>query len=289
MTVGAVIVAAEPPGLLPCLAKTARVEEPEIRKDVHAPRADERDRDGRGVLPGVRASIAWVTMVTLLLPGMDGTGRLFRRILPLLDPALGARVVSYQLDRTLGYGQLLHEVEVPVGPLCIIAESFSGPLAVVLASRHAAQVRGLVLAASFVRSPSVLRVRMAAALGAPLFRLRLPDFALRVGMLGADATDAEVRELREALESIQPDVLAHRLDAVARVDVTELFASSATPTMYLAGARDRLVGVRVAKELQRLRPEMRSHALDAPHLVLQRAPVEAAALVNAFLLPLVAS
>ena len=36
MTVGAVIVAAEPPGLLPCLAKTAQVEEREIRKDVHA-------------------------------------------------------------------------------------------------------------------------------------------------------------------------------------------------------------------------------------------------------------
>jgi len=153
-------------------------------------------------------------MVTLLLPGMDGTGRLFGRFLPLLDPALGGRVISYPMDRMLGYDELLAGLEVPAERFCIVAESFSGPLGLLLANKYKDRVRGLVLAASFVTSPTPLFARMAAAAGAPLFRVRLPDLALRLAMLGSDADDAEVRELRGALESVRPDVLAHRLDEV---------------------------------------------------------------------------
>jgi pimeloyl-ACP methyl ester carboxylesterase len=127
---------------------------------------------------------------------------------------------------------------------------------------------------------------MAAAFGAPLFRTRLPDLALRVALLGADAESEDLRELREVLDSVAPRGLAHRVGEVARVDVTASFVSSAIPTLYLAGARDRLMSVAVMNKLKRLRPDIVSYVLDAPHLVLQQARAEASALVNAFLLPL---
>lgn len=224
-------------------------------------------------------------MATLLLPGMDGTGRLFARLHPLLDPALGARVVSFPTDRTLGYGDLLAELEVPSGPFAIVAESFSGPLGILLASKHPNQVRGLVLVATFARNPTTLLARMGAALGPRLFRARPPDLALRWALLGMDATDADVSDVRAAIESVDPAVLAHRLREHVRVDVTQEFRSSSVPTLYLAGRRDRLVGTRVMRELQRLRPDLKTRVLDAPHLVLQRAPAEAAATINEFLLP----
>jgi hypothetical protein len=41
--------------------------------------------------------------------------------------------------------------------------------------------------------------------------------------------------------------------------------------------------LRIGK-LRRLRPDMRTRLLDAPHMVLQRAPAEAASLINEFLL-----
>jgi pimeloyl-ACP methyl ester carboxylesterase len=124
-------------------------------------------------------------MVTLLLPGLDGTGRLFARLYPLLDPALDARVVSFPTDRALGYNDLLAELEVPSGPFAIVAESFSGPLGILLASKHPMQVTGLVLVASFVRNPSPL-ARIAAALGRRFFRARPPSLALRWALLGMD-------------------------------------------------------------------------------------------------------
>jgi hypothetical protein len=58
-------------------------------------------------------------MVTLLLPGFDGTGRLFGRLQPRLDPALGARVVSFPPDRALGYKDLLAQMDVPSGPFAV--------------------------------------------------------------------------------------------------------------------------------------------------------------------------
>ncbi len=224
-------------------------------------------------------------METLLLPGMDGTGRLFSRLLPLLDPALGARVVSYPVDRRLGYAELLAELAVPSGPFCVIAESFSGPLGVLLARRYEERVLGLVLAASFVTSPAPLVARVATAAGSLLFALPLPDLALRAAMVGMDADEDDLRELRAAMESVRPDVVAHRIGEVARVDVTREFSACVTPTLYIAGAHDRLVGSRTVKRLQIVRPGMELRVLDAPHLVLQRAAAEAASVANAFLMP----
>jgi pimeloyl-ACP methyl ester carboxylesterase len=68
--------------------------------------------------------------------------------------------------------------------------------------------------------------------------------------------------------------------------VTETFRSSSVPTLYLAGRRDRMLsaGTGTVTELRRLRPDMQTRVLDAPHLVLQRAPAAAATLINGFLL-----
>src|SRR5713226_3154653 len=95
-------------------------------------------------------------METLLLPGMDGTGKLFTSFERQLSPELHPRIISYPPDRVLGYQQLLGEIRVSPGPFAIVAESFSGPLAIELASRYANRLCALVLVASFVRNPSTL-------------------------------------------------------------------------------------------------------------------------------------
>jgi pimeloyl-ACP methyl ester carboxylesterase len=99
-----------------------------------------------------------------------------------------------------------------------------------------------------------------------------------------EATDAEVSDVRAAVESVDALVLAHRLRELVAIDVTEGFTSSSVPTLYLAGKRDRLVGSSIMRQLRRLRPDMQTRVLDAPHLVLQRAPAEAASLISEFLL-----
>ena len=99
-------------------------------------------------------------MTTLvLLPGLDGTGTLFGPLVEALAGKLRVAVLSYPVDRALGYDALEAIADAglpPQGPLVLLGESFSGPLAVSIAARHPDRVVGLVLCCSFVRNPRPL-------------------------------------------------------------------------------------------------------------------------------------
>jgi pimeloyl-[acyl-carrier protein] methyl ester esterase len=221
---------------------------------------------------------------TLLLPGMDGTGSLYRAFANQLSPALNPRIVSFPRDRHRSYQQLLEDIPVPAGPFAIVAESFSGPLGILLAARYPERARALVLAASFVRSPSMLARWTPSLVLRGLFRLPLPELALRLALVGMDANDERVSEVRAAIESVEPGVLADRVSEIAPLDVSAELAQSAVPILYIAGRRDRVVGARAIAELVALRPDVEMRVVDAPHLVLQCRPVECATLISEFLL-----
>src|SRR5258706_2862593 len=94
-----------------------------------------------------------MTITALLLPGMDGTGRLFTPLGRALGPRFETRVIAYPRDRVLTYGELGAQIALPRGPFVLVAESFSGPIAIALAASRPPGLVGLVLAASFARSP----------------------------------------------------------------------------------------------------------------------------------------
>lgn len=205
-------------------------------------------------------------MKLLLLPGLDGTGRLFRPFVEALPSGLEPEVVSYPADLCLSYEELLLRIAVPSGPFAIVGESFSGPLAIRLAAARPAGLRGLILVGTFARQPMP---RFLGKLAHPaLFSLRPPEAALR-----ALLTDSCVRDVADAIASVRPEVLAHRIREVLAVDVARELAAVDVPILTLAGRRDRLV--RPAP----LRADATHVVLDAPHLVLQSRPREAAAAI----------
>jgi pimeloyl-ACP methyl ester carboxylesterase len=97
-----------------------------------------------------------------------------------------------------------------------------------------------------------------------------------------DASATDVAELRAAMSSVAPPVLAGRLREVASVDVSTEFSAGRGPVLYIAGARDRLIGSAVWEDMKRIRPDMAITVLDAPHLVLHRKPLDASRLIAEF-------
>ena len=76
---------------------------------------------------------------------------------PLLE-ALGdreAQTVHYPPDRCLGYDALEPWLRdrLPAEPFVLLAESFSGPLALRLAADPPVGLQGVILVASFARAP----------------------------------------------------------------------------------------------------------------------------------------
>src|SRR4051794_30694541 len=116
----------------------------------------------------------------LLLPGMDGTGRLFARFARALEVYFETRVVAYPLDEALDYDALLARIAIPSGPFVVVAESFSGPIGIALAAARHASMRALVLAGSFARSPwPQVPAWLSVLVRSPLFAAPPPRAILR--------------------------------------------------------------------------------------------------------------
>ncbi|MEO1699592.1 MAG: alpha/beta fold hydrolase [Planctomycetota bacterium] len=214
----------------------------------------------------------------ILLPGMDGTGRLFAPLLRELG--VDATVLAHPADRPLDYDALLEDVarHLPPGPLVVLGESFSGPLAVRLAAERD-DIVGLVLCATFVRGPrsgALLRLAELVARGAP------PAPVVRALLAGFDAPRALVDEVRSAVATLAPGVLRARLRAVRTVDVSSVLAATTCPVLDLRATHDRLVGASARRDVLRARPDAEAQTLGSPHLVAQRRPAEVAALLRAF-------
>ena len=225
-------------------------------------------------------------MRTLILPGLDGTGRLLGAFAGALPAELGADVVSYPVDRYLDYASLeaLVHARVPSDrPYALIAESFSGPLAIALAAK--VPPVALVLVGSFAASPvGPVMSAIGRALAGATLAVPTPMFGVRQLLVGPDAPEDVLRAVHEVMHLVPGPILAGRLRALLQTDMSEALASSRAPLMYLAGSRDRLVWPRVGRAIRALRPDVEHATIDAPHLMLARAPDRAAELIAGFIL-----
>jgi pimeloyl-ACP methyl ester carboxylesterase len=212
----------------------------------------------------------------ILLPGIDGGGRLFAPLLAAEPRGLRAEVVSYPPDVALGYDELLPLVRARLprrGRFLLLAESFSGPLAVRLAAERPRGLAALVLAATFLRAPlNPLLHPVRGLVGASFFGLPMPAAVVRWFMAGPDAPDAIVREVQRAVAAVRPEVMAHRAAAALQVDAREDLARVEVPVLVLAPTRDRLIRMDRGEEVRRVLPDAEVAELEAPHMILQRCP-----------------
>ncbi|MEC5396709.1 alpha/beta fold hydrolase [Uliginosibacterium sp. H1] len=220
----------------------------------------------------------------VLLPGLDGTGVLFRPLLSALPPDIEPVVISYPTQEALGYDELLALVTpaLPQGDFVLLGESFGGPLSLRIAASKPVGLRGLVLSASFVTCPyDWLPLWMSSLVPAFPFR-HFPAFARLRGRLGGYGTSTLSALSTEALTMVAPEVFAHRVRQLIRVSVEAELGACAVPLMYLRGEQDHVVPASNLARVRRLRPDTEVVRLPAPHLVLQVRPQESAQALAAF-------
>jgi pimeloyl-ACP methyl ester carboxylesterase len=220
----------------------------------------------------------------VLLPGLDGTGKLFQAFRQRLPDSIDSRIVGYPTDEPLGYEELLDRLtpQLPASPYFLLAESFSGPLGLRIAALHPENLRGLILSASFARNPLPW-----AGWASPLAQFvplkSLPRWLRAVLMWGSGRARAAPAKADRALSGVDRAVLRRRVRAVLAVDDRHLLSLVRVPVLLISARRDRIIPRRAGELLRQGLAHAEHQEIDGPHLLLQAAPCECAQAVVAFI------
>ena len=204
----------------------------------------------------------------LILPGLDGTDRLLTEFQSMSGDKIAVKVLPLPDDISLDYHGLAEHfgsvIQAHVG--ChVVAESFLGPIGVLIAHKFPRFVSRLTLVASFASSPVP---KVASCLPwSLLFRLRPPSLVEKYFFVG-QATSL-VPQLRSAIKQNSPAVLHHRFKLLQKVDVLAELAELECPLDYVQATHDRLVPKRCLDEIRKVKPDTIVHEIEGPHLILQ--------------------
>ena len=219
----------------------------------------------------------------LLLPGLDGTGKLFEPLVSFSPTDASCDVVSYPTDRQMSYAEHAEFVMADFmsgEPFVIVAESFSGPVAVLIASRQPSKLVGVVLCNTFVYRPAWRG--LSCLPWAWLFRLPLMRLVVGLHLTGFKDVSRLVGPLRGANALVSPRVCASRIRSALKVDVRDELSALNIPVLYLRGKTDRLLFSGSVRRVEAVRPTTVIVRVPGPHLLLQVEPQPSWQEISAF-------
>jgi pimeloyl-[acyl-carrier protein] methyl ester esterase len=226
-----------------------------------------------------------LTLTLVLLPGLDGTGKLFAEFLKALDLELSAQVVSYPPDIALGYDALEARARAALparGPFMLLGESFSGPLAIRIAANPPPGLVGLILCVTFASNPYP-RLAWARQLAAVLPLKSLPRWIRAPLMWGSASPSKAPRQSERAMAGVAASVIRRRIAALLAVDETAALAKISVPTLVLCATCDRVVSKAATEQIMRGIRHAQRVDVEGPHLLLQTCPQECAEAVLKFI------
>jgi pimeloyl-[acyl-carrier protein] methyl ester esterase len=216
-----------------------------------------------------------------LLPGLDGTGELFSPIIPYLESHFEVHVVRYTDEFTFKDYLESALAQLPQSnPVSLVAESFSGPIAISLLSNQSSKFHPSVLSATFCKSPLPFLTQALKYLPESLFSSNLASKAiLDLLVTGSDASLEVRNKARSLLKSVSPDKFQSRVNIVHEVDVTEELKDIDVPLLYIRATRDRIVLANSAAEIMKHGKNVHIEDVAGSHMILQTMPEVCAELI----------
>jgi pimeloyl-[acyl-carrier protein] methyl ester esterase len=210
----------------------------------------------------------------LLLPGLDGTSKLFSRFVQLRPPSFSCEVVAYD-DGFAEFDEYINAVKVRLRAdtkTVLVAESFSGPIATHVASRYPEQVAGIIFAASFVNPPHPVLLNVASVTPTPAFgamRTTLVNHFCVNGVYEKNVID----EANVVVGELESAVIKRRLMLLASL-AKLAHAQIDIPVLSLRATQDRLITQAATSSITTTFPKTISIDVDSPHFLLQACPKE---------------
>ena len=223
----------------------------------------------------------------VFLPGLDGTGLSFEPLRPFLPSDIDLTVVRYPVDRLLSFEETVEcaAAQIPAGRTqAILAESFSGPVAVKLLSSGQVRAKCLILCCTFVRPPRPVLLQIGRFLPLSyLMRLPVPEFILGWMLGGDDFYQSRFPMYDRIREAVPAKTLAHRLGVISELDVSECLWNLSLPCCYIQATEDWVVPRRCLSPFREALPDLYVRRVKGPHTILQARPGECLGIMEEFI------
>jgi pimeloyl-[acyl-carrier protein] methyl ester esterase len=224
----------------------------------------------------------------VFMPGMDGTGISFEPLGRLLPHDVNVKVIRYPADRLLSFEENLQCVREQVQPdqdVIVIAESFSGPVAVALVGSGQLKARCLILSATFARSPRPHLLKILSCLPMELLlKLPFPRLLLQYIIEGGEQPVDVFHSMLQRIRAMVPaNVLVHRLRVIDATDVRQWLSKLAVPCLYIQATADRWVPASALVDFTEAVADLRVARIRGPHFILQAQPQQSLAAILNFM------
>lgn len=225
-----------------------------------------------------------VTLV--LLPGLDGTDVFFRPLLAALPKWIAPLIVQFPTSGANEYPDLLMMVRNMLADAphyYVLGWSFSGPLALMLATAEQEKVRGVVLASTFVCPPRRIFAQLRWAALTPTVWL------IRVGKrlpvwLSRRSTDRLRQDKTETWKRVTARTIAARIRTLLAVDARDLLKRCPCPVLCVAGRDDGIVPYHNVEEMARVRESIRVRTITGEHFAIYTNPAGASEAITEFIM-----
>ena len=214
----------------------------------------------------------------IFLPGMDGTGVSFDPLRQVLPQDLNVKVIQYPTDRLLSFEETVQcakeQIQTDQEDMIVLAESFSGPVAISLVGSGQLKAKCLILCSTFAKSPRPLLLKILIYLPLEfLMRLPLPRFLFKLVFKGEEeATDLFLAMWQKVKALVPAKVLVHRIKVINRVDVRGLLPKLTIPCLYIQATSDRSVPESSLSDFTEAISDLRVKRIKGPHFILQAKP-----------------
>ena len=211
-------------------------------------------------------------MKVLLIPGMDGTGKLFRPLLDELPSDMDTQVICLNdlaaqtpIEQALEIASLIGSEEV-----IILSESYSGYIAYHLSLLPNLNIKHVIFAASFLENPTWFS-RLNRLLPLNLVRSGLiPDIILSPVLFSQRNNKNLVKLFMSSLKSVSNSTLRQRLNAIA--NLVRPNESVLVQCTYVQASNDYLVSKRTVDVFKELCININVVKANGGHFIVQSNP-----------------
>ena len=209
----------------------------------------------------------------ILLPGLDGTGILFANLIRLLEEEFQITRISYPSSSRCCLDDLAQMAEDKVPDpqnSIILAESFSGLVALMLLEKLSVHPRGIIFGMCFVEPPFKVLLRVVSHL--PIGSIpwaHIPERVYKKICLRKCATSDQTKNLRKVFSMLTPRVIAHRLKLILTFRAPQKSQNWRVPCVYIQATQDYLVPDKAAFWFSQNFEEFSLKKIPGPHFLMQ--------------------